>query len=103
MHLPSLANKSEDPTILEDDILNVQESAKVMHEAFSCVLDAEDLLSQLLNVSGTFFIEVMAGECIIILGVLMEKVPRLKPWDIVFGEAWNVLTRGHILLRLAED
>ena len=33
----------------------------------------------------------------------MEKIPCLKPWDIVFGEAWNVLTRGHILLQLAQE
>ena len=70
-HFRRLANKSEDPTILEDDILNEQEGAKVMHEAFSSLLEAEDLLSQILDVSGTFFIEVMARECIIILSVLM--------------------------------
>ena len=56
-----LENKSEDPTILEDDTLNEQDGAKVMHEAFSVLLEAEDLMSQSLDVSGTFFIEVMAG------------------------------------------
>ena len=75
----------------------------MMHEAFSSLLDAEDLLRQTLDVSGIFFIEVMSGECIITFGVLMEKVTCLRFWDIVFGEAWNVLTRGHILLQLAQE
>ena len=81
----------------------MQDGAKMMHEAFSCLLEAEDLLRQTVDVAGVFFVEIMAGECGITLAVLMEKVPCLKPWDIVFGEAWNVLTRGHILLQRARE
>ena len=44
----------------------------------------------------------MACECVITFGVLLKRVPCLKPWDLVFGEAWNVLTRGQILMDLAE-
>ena len=95
------ANDQIDPTILGDDTLNEQEESNVMHEAFSNLMDAEYLLRQKLDVAGIFFIEIMAGECSITLGILMERVPCLKPWDIVFGEPWNVLTRGHILLQLA--
>ena len=31
---------------------------------------------------GTFFIEIMAGECVITLGVLLKIVPCFRPWDI---------------------
>ena len=58
-----------------------------MHEALSNLVDAEYLLRQKLDVAGIFFVEVMAGECSITLGVLMERVPCLRPWDIVFGES----------------
>ena len=73
-----------------------------MHSALADFMEAEKLLTSNISVEGTFFIEVMAGECIIILGVLMSRVPCLKPWDIGFGEAWNVLTHGQILMDLAE-
>ena len=73
-----------------------------MHSALSDLIDVEQLLNSITSVEGTFFVEVMAGECIITLGVLMRRVPCLKPWDIVFGEAWNVLTHGQILMDLAE-
>ena len=61
-----------------------------MHSALSDLLEAEKLLTSIISVEGIFFVEVMAGECIIILGVLMRRVPCLKPWDIVFGEAWKL-------------
>ena len=102
-HRSQPASDPDDPTLLGDDTLNEQEESKVMHEAFSTLLEAEDLLRQKLDVSGIFFIEIMAGECSITLGILMERVPCLKPWDIVFGESWNVLTRGRILLQLARE
>ena len=61
-----------------------------MHSALADLMEAEKLLTSNINVEGTFFIEVMAGECIITVGVLMRRVPCLKYWDIVFGEAWNI-------------
>ena len=73
-----------------------------MHSALADLMEAEKLLTSIISVEGTFFIEVMAGECLITFGVLMKRVPCLKPWDIVFGEAWNVLTHGQILMDLAE-
>ena len=39
-----------------------------MHSALADLMEAEKLLTSNISVEGTFFIEVMAGECIIILG-----------------------------------
>ena len=90
----------EDPTILSNDTQFHNGTAHTMPDALASLLDAEELLIRNISIKGTFFIEVMAGECIITLGVLMERVPCLKPWDLIYGEAWNVLTRGEILLEL---
>ena len=92
-----------DPTILSSDTQFEPESAEhTMHCALADLMEAEKLLTCSVEVEGTFFIEVMAGECIITLGALLRRVPCLKPWDLVFGEAWNVLTHGQILMDLAE-
>ena len=85
----------DDPIILESDTQFKPGSSGFM--------EAEKLLTCNVSVEGTFFVEVMAGECIITLGVLLKRVPCLKPWDLVFGEAWDVLTRGKILMDLAEQ
>ena len=59
-------------------------------------MEAETLLNSIISVTGTLFVEVMAGECVITFGD--ERVPCLKPSDIVFGEAWNVLKDKSTLL-----
>ena len=92
-----------DPTILSSDTQFELDSAEhTMQCALADLMEAETLLTCSVEVEGTFFIEVMAGECIITLGALLRRVPCLKPWDLVFGEAWNVLTHGQILMDLAE-
>ena len=94
----------DDPIILESDAQFKPGSAgHTMHSALADLMEAEKLLTCNVSVEGTFFIEVMAGECIITLGVLLKRVPCLKPWDLVFGEAWNVLTRCKIRMDLAEQ
>ena len=75
--------------------------ALMNHLEASELLKAEEFLIRNTSTEGTFFIEIMAGECVITLGVLMQKVPCLKPLDLVYGEAWNVLTHGEILMELA--
>ena len=97
------SDAGEDPTILSSDIQFMPDSdGYTMHSALADVMEAEKLLTCNVSVECTFFIEVMAGECVITLGVLLKRVPCLKFWDLVFGEAWNVLTRGKILMDLAE-
>ena len=49
-----------------------------MHSALSDLMEAEKLLTSIISVEGTFFVEVMAGECIITLGVLMRTGPVLE-------------------------
>ena len=97
------SDASEDPAIVSSDTQFKSDPADyTMHGALADLMEAEKLLASNVSVKGTFFIEVTAGECINTFGVLMRRVPCLKPWDIVFGEAWNVLTRGQILMDLAE-
>ena len=45
----------------------------------------------------------MAGECVISFGVLVNRVPCLKPWDLIYGEAWSVFTHGEIFIDLARQ
>ena len=70
------SDAGEDPTILSSDIQFKPYSAGyIMHSALADLMEAEKLLTCNVNVEGTFFIEVMAGECIITLGVLLR--PRI--------------------------
>ena len=61
---------------------------------------ASELINANLKVAGQFFLECFAGESIITLGIIMACVPCLKPWDSKFGERFDVLTNGLILLQL---
>ena len=35
--------------------------------------------------------------------MIFKIITCFKLWDIIYGEAWNVLTHVEILVRLAED
>ena len=72
-----------------------------MPSVLADLLEAEEVLIRNTKVEGTFFIEIMAGECVITLGVLLMRIPCLKPWDLIYGESWNVLTHSEILIDLA--
>ena len=74
-----------------------------MPEFLAELLDAEIILHQRTSVKSLFFIEVMAGECLIALGVMLNRVPSLRPWDDIYGEDWNVLTDSNIIIALAEE
>ena len=89
------------PTIQSNDIQFDHTSTHVMPEALKNLLEADEFLIRNTSIECVFFV-IMAGECIITLGVLMNKVPCVKPWDIVYGEKWNVLTHGVILMQLAK-
>ena len=54
-----------------------------------------------LSASGYLSLEVFAGCCVMTLGLLLQSVPALKPWDAKYGEQYNVLTQGQVLLQLA--
>ena len=75
-----------DPTILSSDTQFELDSAEhTMHSALADLMEAEQLLKCNVKVEGIFFIEVMAGECVITMGALLRRVPCLKPWDLVIG------------------
>ena len=59
------------------------------------------LYSQHFDISGELALEVCCGEAIFTLGLLMAKVPCVKPWDAINGENFDVLKNGHVLISLA--
>ena len=63
--------------------------------------DAEVFLYQCTSTQGSFFIEIMAGECVLTLGVMPKNVPCLRPWDVLFDDRWDVPTQLNIPIELA--
>ena len=53
--------------------------------------------------SGEFALEVCCGEAIVTIGLMMAKVPCIKPWDTKYGENFDVLSNGHVLINLASS
>jgi len=60
-----------------------------------------DLLT--LDLSGEFALEVCCGEAVFTIGLMMAKVPCIKPWDTKYGEKFDVLKNGQVLLSLASS
>ena len=64
------------PTTLEDAVLSsdtgIDPNAAIakMPTVLSQLVDAEFLLNDSVNIDGTFFVEIMAGECVATLGVI---------------------------------
>ena len=64
------------------------------------LISAQILCGTRLSVCGSFFMEVFCGEAIFTLGCVMHKVPCVRPWDILFGEEFDVLANEHVLTYL---
>ena len=52
--------------------------------------------SMLLAVLGEFSVEIFAGSAILTLRLMLSQVPVVRSWDAKYGEAWNVLSEGHV-------
>ena len=65
-----------------------------------CLPEAESLLMNNLQVSGEFFLEMFCGCAAITLACMTISVPCIRPWNIKFGEQFNVLTCGYVILQL---
>ena len=52
------------------------------------------IASSLLTVTGECCLEVFSGAAILTLGLQFHSVPVVAPWDVKFGERWNVLQHG---------
>eukprot|EP00971_Amphidinium_carterae_P207011 4107253-Amphidinium_carterae.1 len=48
-----------------------------------------------------FAIDVFAGQCGITFGLLLSEIVCLKPWDLTFGDEYDVLQHGDLLRSLA--
>ena len=55
-----------------------------------------------LPVAGGFVVEIFAGERVLTLALLMDRLPCMRPWDSLVDERFCVLANGFILMRLAE-
>ena len=60
------------------------------------------LCASTLPTTGQFFIEIFCGTAALTLGLMLSRVPCLKPWDSKYGEQFDVLAEGWILLQLIQ-
>ena len=74
-----------------------------LHRRSEGTICGEPLLLNRFDVSGEFALEVCCGEAIVTIGLLMAKVPCIKPWDTKYGENFDVLSNGHVLISLASS
>ena len=63
--------------------------------------DAHFILEHPRLVTGSFFLEVYSGEGVFTMAMMEVLVPCIKPWDSRFGEQYDVLREGFILIQLA--
>ena len=61
---------------------------------------AHAIVEKRLSVSGTFFLEVFAGDAVFTLVCVMHFVPGLRPWDITYGSKFDVIENERILSSL---
>ena len=64
--------------------------------------NAADLVRGNLRVSGSFFLECFAGNLALTISCIFAAVPCIKPWDTRYGQSFNVLTQGSIILALIQ-
>ena len=57
-------------------------------------------LKGLLPVEGFNTLEIYAGECTLTIALVWCMLPCFAPWDILFGEQCDVISRGWMILAL---
>ena len=72
----------------------------ILPAVFDELPDAYALSDSCLQVDGAMFAEVCCGEAIFTLGIMIHKVPCIKPWDSQYGERFDVIRHGEVLLAL---
>ncbi len=78
----------------------IVEPFDTLPEVFADLPDASWLFDNLIDVSGELSVEICSGDGVFTLGLLMARVPCLKPWDARFGDQFDVLSHGQILIAL---
>ena len=58
------------------------------------------LLSMTTLPAGEFFVELFCGEAAATAAVILQQVPVLCPWDIRFGNRFDITSNGAVLLEL---
>ena len=71
-----------------------------MNETLWALPCAHDLIRGNLSVDGAMFLEFFCGQAAITLSLLILNVPCIRPWDIPFGEQFNILIHGQVLQQL---
>ena len=67
------------------------------------LVDVEMVLHSVAHVSGECFIELFAGCCCLTLGCLFASVPRVEPWDLAFGNRFDLVAGKPRLLAFGQD
>jgi hypothetical protein len=73
-----------------------------MPEAVANLVTAQCLLRHPLSINGQCCLDLFAGSMIVTLSLLKCNIPCVRPWDIVFGNKFDVLQQWHVLLSLAK-
>ena len=68
-----------------------------MPQPLEALPDVSDLLRGNLSADASFFLEVFCGAAIVTLCMVMKNVPCIRPWDVKYGDAFNVLKHGQVL------
>ena len=76
-------------------------NARLMPRVFAELLQLELLLHTLVSVQGQSFIELFSGAGIFTLSLLWLKVPCLCPWDTKYGDRFNLISHGWMVLKVA--
>ena len=83
-------NTRRSKTLLVQD-----KSLEEVLEDLPCVHDFQ--FDPLLPVGGESFLECFAGGCVVTLAILWCQVPAFRPWDIDFGDKYDVVRYGHLI------
>ena len=59
-------------------------------------------LSSALRVDRQFFMEVFSGTAIMTLGVMMQCIPAICPWDVMYGQCFDIVQQEAAVSSLIE-
>ena len=85
------------------DTVRQKGKANLMPRILAQLLAVELLLHSFVEVEGQCFLELFAGQAVLILALIFKNVPCCKPWDSKWGEHMDVLKHAEQLHRVARS
>ena len=55
-----------------------------------------------IRATGQLFLECFCGSMVLTLAMMLTSIPCVKPWDSKYGDAYDVLKEGHVLIKLCK-